>query len=64
MTDHSDDWAPGDAPDLDAVMDTHEGVQPHRREHAKAAPRPDDDDLERRTNVEREEVGLRPENAT
>jgi hypothetical protein len=53
-----------DAPDdigLDEVMDTHEAAEPHRREHAKADPRPDEDDLERRTNVEREEVGLPPE---
>jgi hypothetical protein len=46
------------APDLDEVMDTKEGARPDRREHAKADPRPDDDDLERRTEIEREDVGL------
>jgi hypothetical protein len=53
-----------DAPDLDEVMDTREHPHPNRREHAKADPRPDDDELERRTEIERSEVGLpeEPEN--
>ena len=61
MSAQSSDGSRGDAPNLDEVMETHEGAQPHRREHAKADPRPDDDDLERRANVEREEVDLPPE---
>ena len=48
----------GDAPDLDEVMDTEEHLYPNRREHAKADPRPDDEELERRTEIERSEVGL------
>ena len=48
----------GDANFLDDVMATHEEVHPHRREHAKADPRPDEDELERKTEVERDEVGL------
>ena len=53
-----------DAPDLDEVMDTLEHPHPNRREHAKADPRPDDEELERRTEIERSEVGLpdEPEN--
>ena len=47
-----------DAPSLDDVMDTREDARPDRREHAKANPRPDEDDLERRTDIERQEVGL------
>ena len=47
-----------DAPDLDEVMETQEGARPDRREHAKATPRPDEDELERRTDIERSEVGL------
>jgi hypothetical protein len=43
---------------LDDVLETHEDARPHRREHAKADPRPDEDDLEHRANIEREEVGL------
>jgi hypothetical protein len=61
-------WEPmtnaDDAPDLDEVMDTEEHPHPNRREHAKADPRPDDEELERRTEIERSEVGLpeEPEN--
>jgi hypothetical protein len=53
-----------DAPDLDEVMDTREQPHPNRREHAKADPRPDDEELERRSEIERSEVGLpeEPEN--
>ena len=47
-----------DAPDLDAVLDTQEHAHPNRREHGKADPRPDDEELERRTEIERSEVGL------
>ena len=43
---------------LDDVMDTHEDVNPHRRQHAKEDPRPDEDELDRKTNVERSELGL------
>jgi hypothetical protein len=43
---------------FDEVMDTEEHPHPDRREHAKANPRPDEDELERRTDVERSEVGL------
>lgn len=49
---------PHDQPNLDDVMDTEEPVLPDHREHAKAAPRPDDDELEERTDIERTEVGL------
>jgi hypothetical protein len=44
--------------DLADVMDTLEEARPNRREHAKADPHPDDDELERRTEIERLEVGL------
>lgn len=43
------------------VMETYEEVHPNRREHGKADPRPDQDELDRRTNVERDEVGLAEE---
>ena len=47
-----------DAPDLEEeVMDTREHSHPNRREHAKADPRPDEE-LERRTEIERSEIGL------
>lgn len=50
---------PSREPDpLDEVMETHEEVHPHRREHAKADPHPDEDELDRKTDVERSEVGL------
>lgn len=32
----------------DEVMDTVEEARPHHREHAKAEPRPDEDELEHR----------------
>jgi hypothetical protein len=54
MTDARQD----DADMMDEVMETHEEAHPHRREHAKAAPRPDEDELDRKTEVERDEVGL------
>jgi hypothetical protein len=43
---------------FDEVMDTEEHPHPNRREHGKADPRPDEDELERRTEIERSEVGL------
>jgi hypothetical protein len=49
-----------DEPTLDDVMDTEEHPRLRHREHAKAAPHPDDDELERRTELERAEVGLDP----
>lgn len=42
-----------DAPTLDDVMEPTETAVPDHRQHAKADPRPDDDDLERRTEHER-----------
>jgi hypothetical protein len=48
---------------FDEVMDTEEESRPQRREHAKADPRPDDDDFERKADIERSEVGL-PENSS
>jgi hypothetical protein len=43
---------------FDEVMDTEETPHPNRREHGKQNPRPDDEDLARRTDIERSEVGL------
>jgi hypothetical protein len=51
MTDHNE-------PDLDDVMETTEDARPDRREHGKASPRPDDDELARRAEHERVEVGI------
>jgi hypothetical protein len=45
-------------PTLDDVMETTEKATPHHRDHAKMPKHPDDDDLERRTEEERREVGL------
>jgi hypothetical protein len=45
-----------DEPNLDDVMDTEEPATPHRRDHAKAAPHPDEDELDRKTRIERDEV--------
>jgi hypothetical protein len=53
MTDMNRDTDP-----LDDVMEAREEVHPHRREHAKESPRPDEDELDRKTEVERNEVGL------
>ncbi len=47
---------PHDEPNLDDVMDTAEPVTPHHRDHAKAARRPDEDELDRKTSIERAEV--------
>lgn len=49
---------PHDRPELDDVLDPTEEVQEDRREHGKMPPRLDDDELERRTETERVEVGL------
>jgi hypothetical protein len=49
---------PHDEPSLDDVLEPEERVVPHHREHGKASPRPDDDELEERTEFERTEVGL------
>lgn len=43
-------------PNLDDGLDTREAPHPDRREHAKIGHRVDDDELERRTQLEREEV--------
>jgi hypothetical protein len=50
-----------DQPTLDDVMETTETVTPHHRDHAKTPKNLDEDELERRTEEEREEVGLGPE---
>jgi hypothetical protein len=50
-----------DEPNLDDVLEPEEPTHAHRREHAKAAPHPDDDELEAKVEIEREEVGLDPE---
>jgi hypothetical protein len=47
-----------DQPTLDDVLETTETVTPHHRDHAKTPKHLDDDELERRTEEEREEVGL------
>jgi hypothetical protein len=47
-----------DQPTLDDVMETTEKASPHHRDHAKTPRHLDDDDLERRTEEERREVGL------
>ena len=49
---------------FDEVMDTEEDPHPNRRQHGKADPRPDDDELERRVEIERSEVGLPEEDDT
>jgi hypothetical protein len=48
--------APSHQQPLDDVMDVSEPVRPHRREHAKASPRPDEEELDRKLEVEREEA--------
>jgi hypothetical protein len=47
-----------DQPTLDDVMETIEQTSPHHRDHAKTPKHLDDDELERRTEEERLEVGL------
>ena len=43
-------------PNLHDVIEPHETPHPDHREHAKAGHHVDDDELERRTRLEREEV--------
>lgn len=45
-------------PDNDDVFETTERTPRDRREHGKTPPRLDDDELERRTEIERVEVGV------
>ena len=45
-----------DRPNLDDVMETQESAPRDRHEHAKN-PRPDDEELEHRTEQERQAVG-------
>jgi hypothetical protein len=47
---------PDDAPDLDDVMVPTEEAHPDRREHAKLPKHVDDDELEQRTEHERQIV--------
>jgi hypothetical protein len=47
---------PHDKPTLDDVMETSEPVTPHRRDHGKAAPHPDEDELDVKTAIEQSEV--------
>lgn len=47
---------PDDGPGLRDVIEPHETPHPDHREHAKASPHVDDDELERRTRHERDEV--------
>jgi hypothetical protein len=47
-----------DQPNLDDIMETFEDARPSHREHAKAPPRPSEEELDRRAEIEREEVGL------
>jgi hypothetical protein len=49
---------PHDEPSLDDVLEPEERAVPDHREHGKASPRPDDDELEERTEFERREIGL------
>lgn len=48
-----------DAPTLDDVVPTTESAPRDRQEHGKAPARPNDDELEHRTEQERVEAGLR-----
>jgi hypothetical protein len=47
---------PDDSPNLDDVMTPTETVHPDHHEHAKTPKHPDDDELARRTQHEREEI--------
>jgi hypothetical protein len=55
---------PHDEPSLDDVLEPEERAVPDHREHGKASPRPDDDELEVRTEFERREIGLTDEEET
>jgi len=46
-----------DRPSLDDVMKTEESAPRDRSEHAKGYDRPDDDELQHRTEQERQMVG-------
>jgi hypothetical protein len=46
-----------DQPNLDDVMETEESAPRDRSEHAKGYDRPNDDDLQHRTEQERQAVG-------
>jgi hypothetical protein len=46
-----------DRPSLDDVMETEESAPHDRSEHAKGYDRPDDDELQHRTEQERQMVG-------
>jgi len=46
-----------DRPSLDDVMKTEESAPHDRSEHAKGYDRPDDDELQHRTEQERQMVG-------
>jgi hypothetical protein len=47
-----------ETPTLDDVMETSEPATPHHRDHAKAPKHIDEDELDRKTDLERTEVGL------
>ena len=49
---------PHDEPSLDDVLEPEEKPVMHRREHGKASPHPDEDELDERLDIERHEVGL------
>ena len=46
-----------DEPTLDDVMDTHESAPHDRSQHAKGYDRPNDEELQHRTEQERQAVG-------
>ncbi|NEK58354.1 hypothetical protein GCU56_10775 [Geodermatophilus sabuli] len=46
-----------DRPTLDDVMDTEESAPRDRQQHAKGYDRPDDEQLQHRTEQERQAVG-------
>ncbi len=48
--------SPHGEPNLDDVMEPEESVRPSRHEHAKAPPRPDEDELDARAEEELEEA--------
>ncbi len=48
---------PHDQPNLDDVMDTEESAPRDRHAHGKSNPRPNDDELQHRTEQERQAVG-------
>jgi hypothetical protein len=48
--------SPHDEPNLDDVMEPEESPRRSRREHAKATPRPDEDELDARAKEELEEA--------